>query len=281
MYTNDKELRQQSDGSIQSFDDEDPTAPTYTQNDQTREKTQGYQAETQYLLRASRFNLTLGAGVYRFGTQNQTQTNTIPSSQPSPCDSDPDSCHTVDPPTRFTRDQNKGYIYTNTKFRKDLNITFGFTYDSYKEAAFNLNKINPKLGLQWDITEGLRLRAAWFETVKSALIANQTIEPTQVAGFNQLFDDINGTRAQRMGLGLDTYLSKKVYSGIEISARDLKVPIFNNNELDHTQEQRESLYRAYFYWLPTTQLAIRVEPQFDKFARSKASVEMELPYRHI
>ena len=52
----------------------------------------------------------------------------------------------------------------------------------------------PKVGLQWNITDNLRLRLAWFENVKSALAANQTLEPTQVAGFNQLFDDINGTR---------------------------------------------------------------------------------------
>ncbi|MEP6878895.1 MAG: TonB-dependent receptor, partial [Nitrosospira sp.] len=273
IYTNNKNRTQQSDGSIQSLDEDNPSAPTYTQNDQTREKTQGYQAETQYLLRANRFNITLGAGVYRFSVQNQTQTNTIflPSSQSSPCDSDPDSCHVVNTPTHFTRDQNKGYIYTNTKFKENLNVTFGFVYDSYKEATFNFSKFNPKLGMQWEIAKGLRLRTAWFETVKSALIANQTIEPTQVAGFNQLFDDINGTWAQRMGVGVDTHLSKKVYSGIEASARDLKVPLFNKNDLDHIQEQHESLYRAYLYWLPTSQLAIRVEPQFERFARSKAS----------
>ena len=58
-------------------------------------------------------------------------------------------------------------------------------------ASINLTQ---NLACNGILLSDLRLRFAWFETVKPALIANQTLEPTQVAGFNQLFDDTNGTR---------------------------------------------------------------------------------------
>ena len=56
-----------------------------------------------------------------------------------------------------------------------------------------VQKVNPKFGVQWNITDDLVLRGAVFRTVKPALVNNQTLEPTQVAGFNQLFDDPNGS----------------------------------------------------------------------------------------
>jgi hypothetical protein len=42
---------------------------------------------------------------------------------------------------------------------------------------------------------GTTLRAAAFRVLKRTLITDQTLEPTQVAGFNQFFDDANLTEA--------------------------------------------------------------------------------------
>jgi hypothetical protein len=46
------------------------------------------------------------------------------------------------------------------------------------------------------------LRGAAFQVVKPIIVANRTIEPTQVAGFNQLFDDPLGTEARGAGVEL-------------------------------------------------------------------------------
>ena len=56
------------------------------------------------------------------------------------------------------------------------------------------------------------------------LISNQTIEPTQVAGFNQLFDGVEGEAAWRYGVGIDQKLSGTLYAGAELSWRDLDHP---------------------------------------------------------
>ena len=142
------------------------------------------------------------------------------------------------------------------------------------KIVFYNYKFNPKFGLQWNITADFRLRAAWFETVKSALIANQTLEPTQVAGFNQLFDDVNGTKARRKGIGLDARIANNVYGGFELSQRDLDVPYFQDNAFTgETEKQHETLHRAYLYWLPHPNWAIKGEYQYEKFSRKPISSE--------
>jgi hypothetical protein len=65
------------------------------------------------------------------------------------------------------------------------------------------SSVNPKLGILWNITPWTLLRAGAFKTLKRSLIANQTLEPTQSAGFNQFFDDPNGTESVRYGVGVD------------------------------------------------------------------------------
>ena len=79
--------------------------------------------------------------------------------------------------------------------------------------------------MQWNITDDLVLRGAVFRFVKPALANNQTLEPTQVAGFNQLFDDTNGTAAWRYGVGLDHRLMGNLFIGTEATWRELSNPI--------------------------------------------------------
>ena len=64
-------------------------------------------------------------------------------------------------------------------------------------------------------------------------MAQQTIEPTMVAGFNQLFDDLNGTKADQAGAGLDFRLTSDVAVGVEGIYRRLS-PLREDNEIDDT-----------------------------------------------
>jgi hypothetical protein len=207
----------------------------------------GYLAEIQHLFRRDLFNTIMGFNSYQIDVDQRVLVN----------QNDPQKL------PGFTRKRNQGYIYTNLNFSQRANATLGFSYVSFDgNNNLEINKFNPKFGLQLDITNSLRLRMAWFETVKSALIANQTLEPTQVAGFNQLFDDINGTKAKRKGVGLDATVSRNILSGIEVSVRNLSTPTFGVFE-----KQKEELYRAYLYWLPYKNWSIRSEPQYEKFTR--------------
>jgi len=219
---------------------------------QTTLKNEGYQIEAQYLFREKSLNSIIGGGIYQFSWLNK-------------------------PEKIFhfkTMERENVYGYTNINFLSKLNITLGLGYDSFTSTidGNNNHKLNPKFGLQWNIIDSFRIRVAWFETTKSHLITQQSLEPTQVAGFNQFFDDINGTRARRMGIGFDFHHLNKIYSGIEVSHRKILAPTIIQGEeqefnREHLQPQIEHLFRAYLYWLPGKSLAIKGEPQIEKFKR--------------
>ena len=80
------------------------------------------------------------------------------------------------------------------------------------------NQANPKLGATWSLKSGTTLRAAWFKTLKRTLITDQTLEPTQVAGFNQFFDDPSATQSGVYGGAIDQKFGKKVFGGARVLA---------------------------------------------------------------
>jgi hypothetical protein len=91
-----------------------------------------------------------------------------------------------------------------------------------------------------------------FRTLKRRLIASQTIEPTQVAGFNQFFDDPEGTDAWRYGVGIDQRFGPQLYAGSEFSKRQLLVPseVRLQGVTIRLDEEEEQLLRFYAYWTP-------------------------------
>ena len=194
---------------------------------QITRKPQGNQAEAQWLYKEDYFNSIVGFSLYR----NQYNYYYLGESY-----------------LEFPTDQTAVYGYTNIQFPLNIMGTFGLSYDAYHSQNFSLNQLNPKLGLRWNITDQLVLRAAAFEVVKRDLIVNQTIEPTQLAGFNQFFDDSNGTSSKNYGVGLDAHLIKNLFGGLELSRRDLEIPIGIGGLFEIEKDQEDS-YSAYLYWL--------------------------------
>lgn len=234
-------------------------------NIQSNLKDLGYQVEGQYLFKDRYINITTGGGTYQVDARQR-------------CGGELCSSNVIN----FTRERENAYIYSNLNYSGNINTTLGFSYDVIKDVVDQkFDAFNPKFGVQWNITDALRLRLAWFETVKSALIANQTLEPTQVAGFNQMFDDLNGTRSRRMGVGLDSYFTKDIYGGIEASDRDLKVALANGDmRISTNEQQQERLYRSYLYWLPHAHWAINGEFQFEQFTRAAVvNNDINKPYQ--
>jgi hypothetical protein len=176
------------------------------------------------------------------------------------------------PPQNSTVRQTVGYTYWNIHFPRDVRWTLGLAYEDYEQDNLRLQGVSPKLGMQWDIVPFLRLRLAAFRTIKPPLVASQTIQPTQVAGFNQFFDDFNGTEAWRYGAGLDFRFNQNVKAGLEASMRELKIPRFGLQGRVDQVRQEESLLHAYLYWTPSREWSITAGLSLDSF-RSRQSGE--------
>ena len=160
--------------------------------------------------------------------------------------------------------------------------TLGVSADFFDGEAFGLpvsrDQVNPKLGVAWNPFPWTTIRAAAFRTLKRQLVTNQTIEPTQVAGFNQFFDDVNGTDAWRYGGAIDQRISDTLYAGAEYSRRDLeRVPFQTLDDPPRVGEVdwKEELARAYLYWAPHPWLALSAEYQYERFERDPAHVGVE------
>ncbi len=237
---------------------------------------EGYQVEAQYLYRRNRFNVTAGLAYSNVDRDLDASLTTVLTSFffPPPF---PPFIITDTTTTALKREieHYRGYVYANVNIPDPVTWTVGVSYDNYDEEETHVDGVNPKVGVQWDITENLRLRAALTQTVKPALVANRTIEPTQVAGFNQFFDDINATESFQYGGGLDWRLTEDLSVGAEATWRHLDEPLLFDGDVVF-EDRDEQLHRAYLYWTPLPELALSGEFVYDRY-KSEAGLDVNLP----
>ena len=223
---------------------------------------EGWIGEIQYAFQRARIRLVSGLG-YFDATRENSQRDA-----------------SVDPPlaTSSTEDIHhaNGYVYTLLNWPDPVTWTLGVSVDLFDTTApgSSRDQVNPKVGVMWTPMPDTTLRAAFFRTLKRQLVSNQTIEPTQVAGFNQFYDDIDGTDAWRAGVGIDQKLGSRAAVGGEFSARELTFPFTDLTDItapvNDRATWREQFARAYAYWAPFSWLALSAEYFYEYFDRESA-----------
>jgi tetratricopeptide (TPR) repeat protein len=169
------------------------------------------------------------------------------------------------------------YIYGELEAEKlGLKVQGGLSANSLDETPLRKRPIDPKLGLIWTPTADTTVRAAAMRTLKRPLIANQTLEPTQVAGFNQFFDHPDGTEDSRYGAALDQRVLRNGHVGFEVSRSKMKVPVLSTDSVTEF-DWSERMAKAYVYWaLPRNRegtgtsnwsAAIAVQYELEKMTR--------------
>jgi tetratricopeptide (TPR) repeat protein len=225
-----------------------------------------YLAEVQHILRADRFNLVSGIGHFS-AKQEDVFTTRIPVPVPP-------FTQELSEVVENTPEHTNLYAYSNIRFREPVTFTIGASGDFFDGGQFN-----PKLGLTWQIRQRTTLRAAWFRTLQRPTLLREnstpTIEPTQVAGFSQVFLGPIGEDAWRYGVGVDQRFSKVLYAGAEISARDLKTPLnvvppppADPIPTVVRADWDEQSARAYLNWAPDARLAFSAEYSYEGLNRA-------------
>lgn len=144
------------------------------------------------------------------------------------------------------------YAYLHFTPLPEFQLETGVSRDRQEGASdFIQGSSNPKLGLRWKVFPDATLRLAAFNVVNRALASSATLEPTQVAGFNQFYSDGAGfgIRSKNRGVGWDQQLTPNLSYGIERQRRLLDV----RSSGEYTQFQ-ERTTRAY--------LNLAVPPEF-------------------
>ena len=239
----------------QPFTEQSDIFPFQTTPVKTTEKDKGILAELQHLYQSHTVSLISGGGYFYSTSKLTTNNQFVPVDLRSSSES--------------TRHGNI-YNYSTFHLNGDLDVVLGLSVDFYSEskAKIKQNQINPKFGLVWNFTKNTTFRLAAMRALKRPLVSQQTIEPTQIAGFNQFFDDINGTDTWRYGAAIDYKVSSFFGTGIELSARDLDVPTFEKRSA-----WREKLGRSYFSWTPTEQIAVNISAEYESLYRDEDNEE--------
>jgi tetratricopeptide (TPR) repeat protein len=205
---------------------------------------EGYQVEGQGIYRFDRSNLISGVGSYDIDADQHGAT-----------------------PAHLQRKQNNLYLYNNIQLPMNATLTLGMAYDSFKEDPIDETNLDPKLGLQWNVTDDILLRAAAFSTVKRALVVQQTIEPTEVAGFNQFLDYFNGTQTDTYAIGIDTRITKDIYGGLEFLQRNINEKFPVGDDVLNANEGEETA-NMYAYWALNDNWVLGAGYNYDHFERS-------------
>lgn len=221
----------------------------------------GYSLEVQHLFRQNWYSIVSGAGYI---------------------DNDSEDSRTIDfaipiLPDRTTMEETtprhgNAYLYSQFQVLEPLTLTGGLSYDDFDNDRVDANQLNPKLGVTWQPASGTTFRGAIFRVLTRALLNDQTVEPTQVAGFNQFYRDLAGADIWTYGAAVDQRLSADIYGGLEISRRDLDIP-FRETPLPPQPPQvketswKEQLGRGYVYWAPHPWLVGNIEYLYERWER--------------
>jgi outer membrane receptor protein involved in Fe transport len=161
------------------------------------------------------------------------------------------------------------YAYGHLGQPSRARLVLGLSVDNLKQrdasGSIEDTEVNPKLGAVLPVGSGTNLRFAAFRGMKRLPAVNASIEPTSVAGFNQIFDDLSRTVFWRYGAAVDQSWGKRHFAGIEATRRNLHIP---DAIAPGTDEKRiEWLHRAYWSWLVTPRLAAGAELRAEKLER--------------
>jgi hypothetical protein len=148
------------------------------------------------------------------------------------------------------------YSYLYVDWPKDITWTLGGSLASYEDdepEGADIDKFLPKLGVRAHLADRVTVRASYLESLKPSLVSDQSIEPTEVAGFNQYYDSFNGALLEQAGVGLDFDVTSDIKIGGEGIWRWWDLPGGHDVETD------ETVYRLFAYAVLTDHLALAAE----------------------
>ena len=234
------------------------------------EEHDGIHSELQVYYRSSGLNLTSGLGYYDSDWQGKYEFLTDPSAPwTDPVESDVDVSQT------------NAHLYAYLPTIKNVDLTLAINYNDLDKGELDEDQFNPKFGLSWRLLPTTSLRAAVFRTMSRILVADQTIEPTVIAGFNQFYDDVPGTDSWVSGIGVDQLFGEKVFGGIEYVGRDQQIPyeFFSASDFHAPSYQmadwREDSGRAYLYWAPLKTFVLSAEYFYELYNHDNEFIGME------
>jgi tetratricopeptide (TPR) repeat protein len=229
-----------------------------------------FSGELQYLFRSRPVSITSGFGYSSVSTKHNVR-------EEFDFTSFGGERVTISTVTNDDVQHTNAYLYSYLNLLPNVTFTLGLSGDIFTTQSKDTesrSQVNPKFGITWNPVPNTTLRAAAFRVFKRTLITDQTLEPTQVAGFNQFYDDISSTGSWNFGGAIDQRFAPTLFGGGEFVARQLSVP-FRSTVVDDSGEvvedtvrrgnAQEYMARSYLFWTPHPWVALSAEYQREQF----------------
>lgn len=170
------------------------------------------------------------------------------------------------------------YAYFSLRPWQALSIELGVSRDRQQEnTGLDQRLTSPKFGVRWEILPGGTLRLASIRGVSrfAPSLSGATLEPAQIAGFNQNYTDFFARRTERRSIAWDQKLNQGVTLGAEATRREIGRPTNSATPTYTFNYERE--FRAYANWaippalmpefLPSWEGALNARFDRNKFLR--------------
>ena len=178
-------------------------------------------------------------------------------------------------PTKDEKSQTRLYGYLYYDHNRSLSLTGGLAYlEEDIEANDELQKLYPKVGLQLKPTSMSEIRLAAFRNRVSVILPSlyETLEPTQIVGFNQLPDDLDLTDSWNYAAAYNHRFSRDLIAGVSSIYRKLETqleildissaPPISSIELIEYDDAHADVW---LNWTPTLHWALGIEYSYNRY----------------
>lgn len=165
--------------------------------------------------------------------------------------------------------ESHAYVYGQFRPATSLDLTLGLAHDRREASALTAERWSPKLGLVWSPRPTLTLRAASFGAMKRQIGIDRSPEPTQVAGFTQVYDDGNGVHTRTRAVGADWRPRDDLRLVLEHQQRRLDEPpgiYAPDPRLMVSERWHERRTELAAFWTPSPRFAWRAALAHDGFS---------------
>lgn len=120
---------------------------------------------------------------------------------------------------------NLAYAYLRLPITESWVAYGGLAYHRFQaDGISSVNRVLGKVGLSFASSNGTVVRFASMQNVRGFISEEEGLEPTMFGGFNQVFDDFNGSLMTRTALRIEQHFGGVGHVGAELSQRRLSVP---------------------------------------------------------
>lgn len=154
----------------------------------------------------------------------------------------------IESPTNSTDRYKAGYAYWTVSPISALELTAGLTYAELDAESLDdkLSGWQPKLSMYYQFNDRFDFRTAYFQSLKRPISIEQTIEPTQLSGFNQFTDETDGIESENYAARLDLNAGSGHYFGAEALFR--KSDILSDLSGDSSPEVEDKIAQIFWNW---------------------------------